>query len=78
MAIKQFGDVMVWEELVAEGYCVLNPDCKVAHATSANTNLDVDDVVAYARLAENYFKLPIFYTEEYQHRHQQRCGRQGR
>lgn len=62
-ALKQFGDVMVWDELFAEGYCVLNPDCKVAHATSAKTDLDVDDVVAYARLAENYFKLPIFYME---------------
>lgn len=62
-ALKQFGDVMVWDELVAEGYCVLNRDCKVAHATSAKTDLDIEDVVAYARLAENYFKLPIFYME---------------
>ncbi|MBS7345401.1 MAG: heptaprenylglyceryl phosphate synthase [Caryophanon sp.] len=62
-ALKQFGDVMVWDELVAEGYCVLNPNCKVAHATSAKTDLDIEDVVAYARLAENYFKLPIFYME---------------
>ena len=62
-AIKEYGDVMVWDELVAEGYCVLNPDCKVAQATNADTNLTKDDVVAYARLAENYFKLPIFYLE---------------
>ena len=62
-AIKEYGDVMVWDELVAEGYCVLNPDCKVAQETNANTNLTKDDVIAYARLAENYFKLPIFYTE---------------
>ena len=32
-AIKEYGDIMVWEEIVAEGYCVLNPDCKVAQAT---------------------------------------------
>ncbi len=62
-AIKEYGDIMVWEELVAEGYCVLNPDCKVAQATSANTDLSEDDVIAYARMAENYFKLPIFYLE---------------
>ncbi|WP_107838099.1 heptaprenylglyceryl phosphate synthase [Metasolibacillus meyeri] len=62
-AIKEYGDIMVWEELVAEGYCVLNPDCKVAHATDAQTDLSIDDVVAYARMAENYFKLPIFYLE---------------
>lgn len=62
-AIKEFGDVLVWDELVAEGYCVLNPDCKVAKETSANTDLSIEDVIAYARLAENYFKLPIFYLE---------------
>ena len=62
-AIKEYGDVLVWEELVAEGYCVLNPDCKVAQATDAKTDLTKDDVIAYARLAENYFKLPIFYME---------------
>lgn len=62
-AIKEYGEVMVWDELVAEGYCVLNPDCKVAQVTNANTDLTKDDVIAYARLAENYFKLPIFYIE---------------
>ncbi len=62
-AIKEFGDILVWDELVAEGYCVLNPDCKVAKETSANTDLSMEDVIAYARLAENYFKLPIFYLE---------------
>lgn len=62
-AIKEYGDIMVWEELVAEGYCVLNPDCKVARATEAKTDLDADDVRAYARMAEHYFKLPIFYVE---------------
>ncbi len=62
-AIKEYGDVLVWDELVAEGYCVLNPDCKVAQATDAKTDLSKEDVIAYARLAENYFKLPIFYIE---------------
>lgn len=62
-AFKEYGDIMVWEELVAEGYCVLNPNCKVAEATSANTDLSTDDVIAYARMAEKFFKLPIFYVE---------------
>ncbi|GLC90443.1 heptaprenylglyceryl phosphate synthase [Lysinibacillus piscis] len=62
-AIKEYGDIMVWDELVAEGYCILNPDCKVAQVTNAKTDLSVDDVIAYARMAENFFKLPVFYLE---------------
>lgn len=62
-AIKEYGDIMVWDELIAEGYCILNPECKAAIATEAEANLSEEDVIAYARLAENYFKLPIFYLE---------------
>lgn len=62
-AIKEFGDIMHWDEIVAEGYCVLNPNCKVAQVTDAETALETEDVVAYARMAEKYFKLPIFYVE---------------
>lgn len=62
-AIKEYGDIMVWDELVAEGYCILNPDCKVAQVTGAETDLTIDDIVAYARMAENFFKLPVFYLE---------------
>ncbi|WP_422122618.1 heptaprenylglyceryl phosphate synthase [Planococcus sp. X10-3] len=62
-AIREYGDYMDWEELVPEGYCILNPDCKAARLTDADTDLDAEDVVAYARLAEHFFKLPIFYME---------------
>ncbi|WP_155593560.1 heptaprenylglyceryl phosphate synthase [Lysinibacillus cavernae] len=62
-AIKEYGDIMVWDELVAEGYCILNPNCKVAEVTNAKTDLSTDDVIAYARMAENFFKLPVFYVE---------------
>ncbi|MFF3103324.1 heptaprenylglyceryl phosphate synthase [Viridibacillus arvi] len=62
-AIKEYGDIMMWDELFAEGYCILNTDCKAAKVTEANTELDAEDVVAYARMAENLFNLPIFYLE---------------
>lgn len=62
-AIKAYGDIMMWDELIAEGYCILNSDCKAAKLTNANTNLYQEDVIAYARLAENFFRLPIFYME---------------
>jgi putative glycerol-1-phosphate prenyltransferase len=62
-AIKEFGDFMDWTELVPEGYCILNPDCKAAQVTEAQTKLSVDDVIAHARLAEHFFNMPIFYLE---------------
>lgn len=62
-ALKEYGDIMNWEEIVAEGYCILNADCKAAKLTEAKTDLDKEDVIAYARLAEKMFNLPIFYLE---------------
>lgn len=63
MALKEFGDIMDWNEIVTEGYVILNPDCKAAIATEAVATEDVEDVRAYARLAERVFKLPILYIE---------------
>lgn len=62
-AVKEYGEIMSWDELIVEGYCILNRDCKAAALTEANTELTADDVMAYARMAENMFHMPIFYLE---------------
>ncbi|WP_409304035.1 heptaprenylglyceryl phosphate synthase [Peribacillus sp. SCS-155] len=62
-AVKEFGEIMNWDEIHVEGYCILNPDCKAAQLTKANTELDPEDVAAYAMMAEKMFHLPIFYLE---------------
>lgn len=62
-AVKEYGELMDWNEIVMEGYCILNESCKAASHTSANANLQKEDVIAYARMAEKMFKLPIFYLE---------------
>ncbi|PLR81302.1 heptaprenylglyceryl phosphate synthase [Bacillus canaveralius] len=62
-AVKEYGEIMNWEEIIVEGYCILNPECKAAEQTNANTHLSNDDVVAYAMMAEKMFRLPIFYLE---------------
>lgn len=62
-AVKEFGEIMNWEEFSMEGYCILNGDCKAAKLTSANANLTIEDVKAYAMMAEKMFQLPIFYLE---------------
>ncbi|OIJ13662.1 geranylgeranylglyceryl/heptaprenylglyceryl phosphate synthase [Anaerobacillus alkalilacustris] len=62
-AVKEFSAVMNWNEIVMEGYCVLNPNSKVATLTEAKAKLTEEDVVAYAEMAEKMYKFPIFYLE---------------
>ncbi|PZF88851.1 heptaprenylglyceryl phosphate synthase [Listeria ivanovii] len=61
--IKQMGDFIPWKRVTSEGYVILNKEAKVAKLTEANTDLTKEDIIAYARLAENLFHLPIFYVE---------------
>ncbi|MEK5037049.1 heptaprenylglyceryl phosphate synthase [Sporosarcina sp. FSL K6-3457] len=62
-AMREYGHMMDWDEIVMEGYCILNPDCKAAKLTGVTAVPDEEDVVAYARMAEHLFKLPVFYME---------------
>ncbi|MEN1969601.1 heptaprenylglyceryl phosphate synthase [Lentibacillus sp. N15] len=61
-AIKQYKEIMDWDEIFVEGYCILNDQAKAF--TKTNCVLpDTDDVTAYAYMAEHVFHLPIFYME---------------
>ncbi|WLD93744.1 heptaprenylglyceryl phosphate synthase [Alkalihalobacillus sp. AL-G] len=62
-AIKEYGELINWNELVAEGYCIVNKESKAAQISEADTNLDNEDILAYARMSEHMFRLPIFYLE---------------
>lgn len=62
-AVKEYGEIMDWQEIIMEGYCILNGECKAAKLTSAHTEVTLDDVKAYAMMAEKMFHLPIFYLE---------------
>lgn len=62
-AIKEYGDLMNWDEMVFQGYCILNKDCKAGRLTKAKTELTEEDIIAYARMAEKMLHLPIFYME---------------
>jgi len=62
-AVKEYGEIMDWEEIVMEGYCILNGDCKAAKLTNAKFEASTEDVRAYAMMAEKMFHLPIFYLE---------------
>ena len=52
-----------WDKTFPEGYIILNPNSAVAKLTKADCDLDLDDILAYAKLAERYYKLPIVYLE---------------
>lgn len=62
-ALKEYGHMMDWDEVALEGYVIVNTDCKAARLTGVKTAPDEEDVIAYARMAEHLFKLPVFYLE---------------
>ncbi|WP_286230529.1 heptaprenylglyceryl phosphate synthase [Neobacillus mesonae] len=62
-AVKEFGEIMNWDEIIMQGYCILNEECKAAQLTKASSHLSKEDVKAYAMMAEKMFHLPIFYLE---------------
>lgn len=62
-AVKEYGEIMNWEEILVQGYCILNEDCKVAKLTNAKVDLTPEEVKAFAMMAEKMFHLPIFYLE---------------
>lgn len=62
-AVKQFGGMIPWTDVLAEGYVVLNGESKVARMTGSRTDLRAEDVTAYAELAEHLLQLPLFYLE---------------
>ncbi|MET3697676.1 putative glycerol-1-phosphate prenyltransferase [Bacillus oleivorans] len=61
-AVKNYGEFINWDEMMVEGYCMLNPDSKAFQATESKLIHD-EDVLAYATIAEKMFHLPIFYLE---------------
>lgn len=61
-AIKEFGNVIDWNEILVEGYCIMNKEAKAFKYTDCNLPSE-EDVIAYAQMAENMFNLPVFYLE---------------
>lgn len=62
-ALKKYGHVINFDEVFFEGYVVLNANSKVAKITKAYTQLDIEDVEAYAQMAEELYRFPIMYVE---------------
>jgi len=61
-AIKEYGNLIDWNETFVEGYCILNEESKAFKKTNSLLP-DEEEVISYAIMAEKFFKLPIFYIE---------------
>lgn len=62
-AMKLFGETINWKEVIVEGYVSMNSEAKVTRLTGADTELDQEDIIAYAQMTERMFRLPVFYLE---------------
>lgn len=62
-ALKEYGSLLQGHKVFGEGYCILNPGATASQMTAARTDLDTQDVVAFARLAQDLLRLPVFYME---------------
>lgn len=61
--LKEYGPLVKWSEVAVEGYIILNPEAEAAKLTGALTSLEIEDLKAYGRLADQMLKLPIVYIE---------------
>lgn len=61
-AVKDFGDMLPWEDVTAEGYCIMNPEAKAFSYADCELS-SAEDAIAYAQMAEHLFHFPIFYLE---------------
>lgn len=61
-AVKMYRDLINWDNILTQGYLVCNPASAVGKLTGAG-ELDVDDALAYLRLAEGIYNLPLLYIE---------------
>jgi len=52
-----------WERTTTEAYIIMNPDASVAELTDADCDQSVEDVAAYAELAERMLGQEIVYVE---------------
>jgi len=52
-----------WDKVVPEAYIVLNQYSSVGRLTGSRCDLTEEEAVAYAVMAEKFFKFPIIYIE---------------
>lgn len=61
-AVKTFGHLIDWSQVLPEAYVICNPQCAAAQLTQAIPPA-LDDLTAYLTLVEEVYRLPILYVE---------------
>ncbi|MGI6685451.1 MAG: heptaprenylglyceryl phosphate synthase [Bacillota bacterium] len=61
-AVKKFGHLIDWSEILPEAYLICNPRCAAAELTEVIPP-SLDDLIAYLDLVEEVYRLPIVYLE---------------
>lgn len=61
-AVKAFGHLIDWSQILSEAYVICNPECAAAKLTGA-IHPSLDDVLAYLTLVEEIYRLPVIYLE---------------
>ncbi|NOU95168.1 heptaprenylglyceryl phosphate synthase [Paenibacillus sp. LMG 31456] len=62
-ALREYGAILDWQQVMTEGYIMLNGESTAALITEADTQLDTKDVEAYVRMADRLFHCSIVYLE---------------
>lgn len=62
-ALKKYSTIINWEQVIIEGYIILNQNSSGAKLTKSKSLTQFEDVLAYAVLADKLLRLPIIYIE---------------
>ena len=62
-AVERFGYFIPWDQVVPEGYIILNPDSTAGQLTEADGSLNASQATAYAQVAERLMSIPLIYVE---------------
>lgn len=61
-AITSFSQMIPFNDLFAEAYCIMNQEAKAFKRTACQLPTK-EEVISYAQLVEHLLKMPIFYLE---------------
>lgn len=62
-ALREAGPYLDWSRIAAEGYVIVNEESTAGRVTEASAPQTLEDLLAFAHLADKLLRMPIFYVE---------------